>query len=72
MKEVTEVTGKQLNKYKSLSLITNKMYPNKLRNSSVANTVDQEESKLAKMMTNFTRILSDNQRLTDHFTSSEL
>ena len=61
MKEVAEVTGKQLNKYKSLSLITNKMYPNKLRNSSVANTVDQEESKLAKKITNFTRILSDNQ-----------
>ena len=40
-KGVTEVTGKQVNKYKSLPLITNQMYPNTFRNASVANTVDQ-------------------------------
>ena len=41
IKVVTEVTVKQVNKYKSLLLITNQMYPNIFRNSSVANTVDQ-------------------------------
>ena len=41
IKGVTEVTGKQVNKYKSLPLITNQMYLNTFRNSSVTNTVDQ-------------------------------
>ena len=41
IKGVTEVTEKQINKYKSLPLITNEMYPNTFRNSSVADTVDQ-------------------------------
>ena len=41
IKGLTEVTGKQVNKYKSLPLITNQLYPNTFRNSSVTNTVDQ-------------------------------
>ena len=41
IKGFTKVTGKQVNKYKSLLLLTNQMYPNKFRNSCVANTVDQ-------------------------------
>ena len=41
IKRVTEVTEKQINKRKSLPLIINQIYPNILRNSSVANTIDQ-------------------------------
>ena len=41
MKGVTKLAEKQINKYKSLPLITNQMYPNTFRNCSVANSVDQ-------------------------------
>ena len=41
VKRVTEVTGKRVNEYKSLPLITNQMYSNTFRNSSVANTIYQ-------------------------------
>ena len=41
IKGVTKVMEKQINKYKSWLLITNQIYPDTFRNSSVANTVDQ-------------------------------
>ena len=41
IKGVTKVMEKQINKYKSWLLITNHIYPDTFRNSSVANTVDQ-------------------------------